>query len=99
MGEKISTQNMSSDKKGLSFTKIQQPNNTPFQQLELSCFTKLQRNELKQMMREVLSEYITPQYNRNDVRVVSGNETTPLERIRDDYHHGGYDEYDLSDCR
>ena len=84
--DKISTQAMSvsdGNTSGLSFTKTQQQVTTPFDKVELSSFTRLQRNELKQMMREVLSEYITPQHNRNDV----------IERIRDDYHHGGYDEY------
>ena len=73
--DKINTQ-------GVAFTTTNYTTPTPFQPVELTCFTKMEREEIKQMMREVMNEYI--QHNRYDV----------IERIRDDYHHGGYDEYE-----
>ena len=84
MGEKISTQAMSYEGSDSCFSKVNYYSTIkPFKPLnELTCFTELEREEIKQMMREVLTEQ---RYHYNSDSV--------MERIRDDYHHGGYDEY------
>ena len=100
MEEKINTQGMSvveNDEKVLSFTKIQQPVTTPLTPHTLTCFTELQRNELKQLMIEVLQEWINDDgvVPHPDIISSSRKRYDVMERIRDDYHHGGFDEYKL----
>ena len=92
MGEKISTQAMSYEGSDSCFSKLNYyPSIKPFKPSnELTCFTELERDEIKQMMHEVLNEmniHITPSLYVDKYGTI-------MERIRDDYHHGGYDQYE-----
>ena len=99
--EKIDTQGMSVNEnvekeKELQYTK---PSSTQAQHYLIkpltSCFTPQQRDELKQLMIEVLCEYLgdTTISSCNHSNVIDSDRYDVIERIRDDYHHGGYDEY------
>ena len=90
--DKVSTQAMSYDGSDSCFsTTNYHTQHQPFQPLnEYTCFTKMEREELKQMMREVMEESILT-VNRGE----SNNQRDVIERVRDDYHHGGLINYPM----
>ena len=57
MSDKISTQNMGTSGKGLSFVLDHRPEEIPFVPSKRSVFTELEREELKDIFRSVLEEY------------------------------------------
>ena len=78
------------DTQGVSFNTTASSTITPFEPVKLTCFTKLEREEIKQMIREVIVEL-----NVNTTAAFYYDKHgSIMERIRDDYHHGGYDKYD-----
>ena len=57
MTDKISTQNMGTSGKGLSFVCNPRPKEVPFVPSVRTVFTELEREELKDIFRSVLEEY------------------------------------------
>ena len=78
MEDKINTQGMSGSVSDNNPFTTNQQRDSPFIPHKLSIFSEMEREEIKQMIVEVIT-----QHQRYDV----------MDRIRDDYHHGGYDEY------
>ena len=98
MGEKIDTQGMSVDGDVMSFTTTCPSTAHQHDLIKpiTTCFTMIEREEIKQMMREVVIEMgcnTTPSldecFGTNASSHYNDKYGTALERIRTAEHHGG----------
>ena len=84
MAEQVSTQAMSTHGGALQFGKFSAKDYKPMNSVSVKVFSDVEREELKQIMREVMLEFTHPPgYINCDV----------IERPRDDWHHGGDTDY------